>query len=128
MVRAVARLSPDGVYRRRDDDDGGSVDIPVLSMSGLLFGAPGLSPLGAGESYVIEVSDGERSAVLAVERVVTRTEAVIEPLPAIARGAELIAGSAPMTPERIMLILNVPAVMRRTDNFRTVCVGEVSDD
>lgn len=65
------------------------------------------------ENYYIEVEDGVHNLILSVDQIVAEAEAVIEPLPVIARSAELIAGAAPITSDRIMLIINVPELLSK---------------
>ena len=65
------------------------------------------------EQYIVEVDDGVRSMAFSVNQIVAETQTIIEPLPTIAQSAELITGAAPITPEQIMLIINVPAVLSR---------------
>lgn len=87
----------------------GAEMVRIFSLAGLLGGRR--RPPGRGEDYLVHCSDGLRSAALAVEEVVAETEVVIEPLPHVARSAELIAGAAPLTSEDIVLVINVPSLL-----------------
>lgn len=87
-------------------------DETTLSLSRIMGGMQDGPPLPS-ERYIINVDDGLRNASIAVSQIISETETVIEPLPAIAGKTSLIAGAAPITPHQIMLILNVPAVLAR---------------
>lgn len=70
-----------------------------------------LTPPGNSENYLVICTDGNISAAVAVERIIAEIEIIIEPLPLIARSAEIIAGAAPLTSEEIALVINVPTLL-----------------
>ncbi len=86
-----------------------SETIKAFSLGALLEGKR--TKPGAKENYLILCSDGNISAAFSVEQIIAETEIVIEPLPHIARSADIIAGAAPLTSDEIALVINIPTIL-----------------
>ena len=86
-----------------------SETIQAFSLSEMLAGNRTKPSLN--ENYLILCSDGNFSAAFAVEQIVAEIEIIIEPLPHIARSADTIAGTAPLTSDEIALVINIPAIL-----------------
>ena len=113
MVRETSsRKLIDKAGINADSETPSTNEKTILSLTELLYNGKSTDS-SYSENYFVEVEDGVRSLILSVERIIAETEAVIEPLPLIARSAELISGAAPITSDRIMLIINVPELLNR---------------
>ncbi len=110
MIKGTSRFEPtleDSIDNNGGDSEGET--IRSVSLSGLLGGKRS-RPI-SGENYLVHCSDGNNSAAFAVEQIVAEIEIIIEPLPQIARSAEIIAGAAPLTADEIALVLNIPTIL-----------------
>lgn len=78
-----------------------------------LFGGNGFLKNTSDFPYWALLDDGSCQGILPISAIIAETEAIIQPLPTLARQIDVIAGAAQLTADRIMLVLNVPQILTK---------------
>jgi chemotaxis protein histidine kinase CheA len=125
LVQAVGfrRTREDGSSSAGEENRALGQPQGTHSLSQIMLGCEEVS--SDRELLTVTVGDGVRSVVLAVGKIMTESEVVVEPLPPLAQFSPLVAGASLVPPDRIMLILNVPALLTAQEPAVSWAIGSL---